>query len=553
MKNFFKNGILMLCVLGLMAFLFAACENPTGIGDSRAATGPVGINISSAADLALIGTTYPLNGNYDLLANITLTSWTPIAPDSNHAFSGTFNGNGNTITVSSFTPGYSGQYFGIFGYIGGQSTSAQIANLTVNLNAQNIQYINNADSYIGGLAGYIKNAVVSAVNVTGAIGWKGQRIVYLGGIAGAVESTSVEKSNAVNLTITGASGKGTVYVGGVVGYGTNSRLTGCISSGGLVAGNGHGHNTSAGGIAGYVTDGSTVIYSSSVGTTIRLSAPGGSSMSNAYMIYAGGLLGYAGNKSTTSQSYATGTVSASSPYPYAGGLVGYNYGALGAVNGSLISQCYATGTVIATASTGIPYAGGLAGYNSSQDSIIEDSYATGAVTATTTSAYAWAGGIVGSNANNAAVRRCYATGDVSATAGTGTLPTPQPGVDPGALAGGIVGYNYFTTTTAVQYCAALNGTVTGTAPAVTRLFDVNRVAGRNGNGVTIPLLLMNFASTGMTLNPSHSFRANPNGVDGGDCNPVPDNPDWYRDLLKWNFGTVWKQGSGSYPVLQWQP
>jgi hypothetical protein len=325
----------------------------------------------------------------------------------------------------------------------------------------------------------------------------------------------------------------------------------------LVVGNGQGHNTSAGGIAGYVTNGSKITKCTSAGRISLYAIGAGSTPDELYMIYAGGLLGYAGNGSLTTQSSASGEVVAQAPYPYAGGLVGYNYGNLDGSQGSTIKQCFATGNVTAngnnpvpTRPSGLPYAGGLAGYNSGELATIMDSYATGTVLANTGIGFAWAGGVVGANANDGTVIRCYATGAVSAKAGSGDLPYPQPQTDPGAISGGIVGYNYFTITTLVMNCVALNGNVsaTGTPP------DAYRVVGRNGNGTITPKLTNNYANSSLTLTPTHSPLENtPTGRDGGDVATTPQLPDqsFYENTLGWNFGSVWQMtGSNVYPTLR---
>jgi hypothetical protein len=274
------------------------------------------------------------------------------------------------------------------------------------------------------------------------------------------------------------------------------------------------------------------------------------------MAYGGGLLGYAGNETATSQSKASGNVTVQAPYPYAGGLVGYNYGTLGGAGGSTISQCYTTGAVSADATTssvpGLPYAGGLAGYNSSKGSVIEDCYTTGLVSAKTTTGFAWAGGVVGANANNAAVNRTYSNGDVTATAGEGALPSPQPQTSEGALAGGIAGYNYYTADTAITASFALTKEVTAIHddPLLEAAY---RVVGRNGNpGDPVPLLDDNSGSESMDLIPTHTPVSDPAGLDGADCLTRPDQED-YEDA-GWNFSNVWGiTAPYTYPYLRATP
>jgi hypothetical protein len=565
MKNFSKHGILMLATLGLMISLFAGCENPAGNGgESRA--GIVGIDINSAAQLALIGTSssYPANGQYRLTTNITLTNWTPVLSVSGNPFTGTFDGNGKTITLNSFDRTFKGSSLGIFGYITGQSASATIRNLTVVIDI--ITILQGTASYVGGLAGYIENANLNNVDVvvngdkSGSLAYTGFITLYIGGAAGYLKSSAMVDCDATELRITGTSLNNEVYAGGLVGYGDAAKFTNCTATKGQaslrseVSSNGFGHNTSGGGIAGYLTNGSRVTSCVS-NSTIAVNAPGGTSVSTAYMSYAGGLVGYTGNGTVTSESGAEGPVSAASPYPYAGGLVGYNYGVLDTSHPSTISQCYATGAVSSKATYGRPYAGGLAGYNSGNGATIEDSYATGNVSATSTdTGSAWAGGIVSANVTGSIVKNCYATGTVTATATEGPLPSPDPdgAASDGAWAGGIVGHNYSSDAPSVQYCVALNSRITGTATGTTDI-SVSRIVGNNGN--TSPTTLTeNYGSTAMTLNPYRPFIDDVDDIDGGDCDAVPDQTptNWYVDTLGWNFSNVWKVGS-PYPRLQWQP
>ena len=164
---------------------------------------------------------------------------------------------------------------------------------------------------------------------------------------------------------------------------------------------------------------------------------------------AGGLAGQ--NDGTISNSYVTGTVSASGSA--AGGLVGYN-------NDGTISNSYAAAAV----STGSDAAGGLAGQN---DGTISNSYAAGAASGGTGNA----GGLVGYN-NGGNISNSYATGAASGGAGSigglvgsnlgnisnsyavGAVSLSGGGSEVGGLVGnaggsglsGITGINYFADT-----------------------------------------------------------------------------------------------------------
>ena len=117
---------------------------------------------------------------------------------------------------------------------------------------------------------------------------------------------------------------------------------------------------------------------------------------------AGGLLGSNGNEpgatAVASDCYATGEVSAENAV---GGLVGDNAGT--------IRACYATGAV-----DGNDCIGGLVGMSDFKTSAIETSHATGRV-----SGNLFLGGLAGGN--NGTVRACYATGQVVGRQAAGGL------------------------------------------------------------------------------------------------------------------------------------
>ncbi|MDF2815767.1 MAG: hypothetical protein K0Q81_1967, partial [Paenibacillus sp.] len=145
-----------------------------------------------------------------------------------------------------------------------------------------------------------------------------------------------------NVGLVKGSIRGNSHVGGLAGrnYGTvdQSYVTGAVSS----------TNGVVGGLVGYNGNGSTVTDSYASSTVSGLT-------------YVGGLVGR--NDNTVSTSYATGTVSGTI---IVGGLVGDN-------EGGEVIQSYATGAVSGSDGN----VGGLVGYNLS--SLVSQSYATGAV------------------------------------------------------------------------------------------------------------------------------------------------------------------------------
>jgi hypothetical protein len=503
-KNF-AAALLLLCL--------CACEQPGGTGPET----PL-LDIGSAAELAKIGVDpgYPLNGHYTLTADLELTGWTPLSGGRDNPFAGTFDGGGHTITIHSFAADAmkKSSYAGLF------------------------RYVKN-----GALRRFTLAGTLDALWDSGAAG--GLRAV--GGAAGYLDG-SIMEDIASSLVMTARSDTGSVYAGGLVGYALGSELSRCHATGNISA-SGLGHNTSAGGVGGYLRK--TSVSDCSATGDVRLEAIPPESYSNAmdylYMIYAGGLLGYTGDGSNVRRSYATGKVYAESPYPYAGGLVGYNYGDLsGTTEGSVIAECYATGDVVAKAARGgLPYAGGLAGYTSQKGKLL-DSHAAGNVEARSEGRLAWAGGITGSCANSAVVSRCYARGSVAALTGTEDLPFGgQPGIDDGALAGGIAGYVYWEAPGTVENCAALNTSIEAfCAPG--GVSGVHRIAGRVDE---FAVLRSNIAGPAIAYTAAPAPDEGPGGSDGTGFAAPPSEED-YR-AIGWNFDTVWDMESGR-PVLQWQ-
>ena len=159
-----------------------------------------------------------LNGHYKLVADITLNSnWKGIGTDTSNttAFTGTFDGNGHTITYDQdFMPEHS-----LFNYANG----ATIKNLTVT------GYLTSSDIYIGGIVGYATNSLIENCTVTGNVRISTSRAAdnnnygHLGGIVGYLDGTStlsgckVEGTEAVPAVIK-AENLYKSYLGGIVGY-----------------------------------------------------------------------------------------------------------------------------------------------------------------------------------------------------------------------------------------------------------------------------------------------------------------------------------------------
>ena len=169
--------------------------------------------------------------------------------------------------------------------------------------------------------------------------------------------------------------------------------------------------------------------------------------------YAGGIVGYS-NRGVVSNCYASGSMIVSAPLVKVGGIVGYNESgsvftsnANVQVYGSAVYHCYiggligdsyngtiinsfATGEVKITPNCDTGYAGGLVGNNN--QGILINCYATGNVTGTAFG-MAYVGGLAGNN--NGSVTNCYATGNVTANTNHSTNVIIS-------YAGGLLGTNF---------------------------------------------------------------------------------------------------------------
>jgi hypothetical protein len=596
-KVLFKNLASVVCICALFVLTGVSCQQASPEASdtqvSALARGAITAPTPIYDQSGLEAIDSNPSGSYILVNSITLTGLTPICdPDSGYdPFTGILDGDGFTILVESFASGAldNNPHIGIFAESG---ASALFKNLTVNL-ATDPLTINTAQ-YAGGLVAYAEGTTFDNITVNGefVVTFTGPRPpspssaarkpakgadnyhallpgitapegFSVGGVAGYAGVSTIFNAITTELFVNAASRNSTVFAGGAVGFAEDSTISASRNSGDIRA-DGPGYNTSAGGIAGYIEH-TTVTYSSSGGAISANATGGAADWDDSWQIDAGGLVGYSGGnpngKSLITNSHATGNVTSTGPFPYAGGLVGYNYGysifvpTPASGNGSIVSQSYATGNVTAisetqTSSTGpygnIPYAGGLAGYNSMVGSTIEDSYARGNVTATTPGTYSWAGGVVGGNANNAVVTRTYSTGDVVNRVGDlDPLSPPYNGDVPGPASGGIAGFNYYTDETVVSYSVALNSLIDTNN---TDQDVVHRVVGHLGNtsGFT-GTLNDNLAYDGMTVNNIVKPDPGTDRRDGGDTVAQPDQSVYAG--LKWNFTDIWTIGNDGYPAL----
>jgi hypothetical protein len=385
---------------------------------------------------------------------------------------------------------------------------------------------------------------------TGVFDGKGKTITIEnggGGIFGFTENAAIS-----NVTVNGTiQVKGyIVFAGGIVGRGIDTSIASCESDVDIIV-EAQGHNSSAGGIAGFLSGACEVVDCHATGNITLKSGPG-----RGLMLYGGGVAGYQGligafgDPGEVSDcviercSYTGGSVTVEGGYPYAGGVLGYNY------TGAILRESYAAGGTVTARGENLLYAGGVSGYNSrgeAKPSLIENCYSDMTVNGEATSRQALAGGVAGSNAAWARISKCYARGSVAATVvgdGAGGMGGSL-GVLAAANAGGIAGSQYVGMPS-IDNCVALNTKVDGRGGVC----NVRRIAGKGSDSVGA--WTENKASAplyhdGQAVEPG---AATAGGFDGADCAAKPEQSVY--ESLGWDFSGVWKMGAGGYPVLRWQ-
>jgi hypothetical protein len=536
----------------------ALTGQPVNIGDY--------ITISSAADFAQIGNNnaYPLSGDYRIAegaADISLSDWTPIGT-AEQPFTGNMTGNGTTrILIDSFAgSALDGAYLGLFGAVQGSARQRALLKdltVTVNLETPAASGAGKTARYAAALTGYGEEIAIENATVAGTL--KANKTsgypLYSGGVAGYLKNGRIiDSASSVAVESEGQSG---VYSGGILGYGAGTlSISGCVSTGAVTVRAGT-HNSSAGGIIGYIlgTNNSTVSRCDASGNISLTTAPGRED--SLLMFYCGGVVGYAGNGTADMGDvertgavieqcrYLAGEVYCENAYPYAGGVIGYNY------TGSEVRESSSAANVTVKAKgSRLPYAGGVAGYISGAAKVL-DSYSRATVIAEAPgSQQALAGGIAGATAKPSLLSRCYATGAVAARingAGTDDMGGSL-GVRSGANAGGISGSLYFATPK-VEKSAALNASVSGIDIASGGTFYVYRIGGLSDLEGS-PAVENNIAWREMPVTGGTLSAKGANNEDGEDCDAQPAQSVYAA--LDWDFATVWTMGADAYPALRYE-
>ncbi|HIV32457.1 MAG TPA: fimbrillin family protein [Candidatus Alistipes excrementigallinarum] len=262
----------------------------------------------------LVNEEWKLGINITLTDNIDLTGidWTPIGKDDNKAYTGTFDGNGKTITGLTVTGSY--KYAGLFGDIDENGTVKNVVLEGVQITSDN------SSGYAGGVAGdswgTIENCSVSG-SVSGT--------TFAGGVVGSQWGGSITGCNS------SATVKGVIFAGGIAGE-TNSgaSLTGCYATGDVTVENDGTNNSHAGGVVGY-NGGGTLTACYATGNVIGTGT-------GTDPIYVGGVTGSNNLGTLTACYHAAETVSGPDGAT-TGGVVGRNFKD-SIIGGGIITACY---------------------------------------------------------------------------------------------------------------------------------------------------------------------------------------------------------------------
>lgn len=303
-----------------------------------------------------------LAGNYYLTGDIDASAtsgWNGGAGfDPIDTFTGTFDGNGYTITglfVDRLT-----QKNALFGRIDGP---ALIANVTIA--DCNITGGNNAGALIGEVRTSVgNNATIQNCHSTGFVNKRAGTIdSQYGGLIGTIAINSADGTcfvydSSSNCEVSGLLGTQSRDMGGLIGSSRRATISNCFATGNIIESQlaGAGRGDRHGGLMGQAGVDTVVTYCYAAGNvTCKLEA--------------GGLIGHVIDGATVSKSYATGNVTGIDQE--IGGLIGDNSGD--------IEDCYAWGNVAGTGGSSLDI-GGFVGVGTSATATYKQCYSIGAAT-----------------------------------------------------------------------------------------------------------------------------------------------------------------------------
>jgi hypothetical protein len=244
------------------------------------------------------------------------TGWLPIGvytEDLYNLFSGSYNGQGHTISGLHIADNSSYAAFGLFGGMNGATIQ--------NLGIINID-INNVNGSAGAIAGYAEGVTINHCYSSGTISANNFGIYSFdaGGLVGFLFSNSTITDCYSSCDVSANN-----YAGGLVGYNYQSSVLNSYYVTGKVTG--IGNYSYSGGLVGYNSYYASIYKCYSAGNVIGYD-------------YTGGLVGLNTDYSSVSNCYSRSNCTFNAVYAtYGGGLVGGN------IAQSTILNCYSTGYV----------------------------------------------------------------------------------------------------------------------------------------------------------------------------------------------------------------
>ena len=177
-------------------------------------------------------------GNYLLTSNITISQQAPVSiGNESIPFSGTFDGNGYTITAD-FKATITSTYVGIFAYVKG----GRIYNLGVNWQNE-LTHQGSSNIYVGGICGYLHSGTIARCSSSGFISGQSSSTAYVGGIAGGFSVGAIY--DCYNLATVSCTSSG--YAGGIVSQSNTVGFVGnCYNAGNISGTNSSGICTISG-------------------------------------------------------------------------------------------------------------------------------------------------------------------------------------------------------------------------------------------------------------------------------------------------------------------
>ena len=198
-------------------------------------------NVSSAALLAKVGSGadgWTRDKHYRQTVSFTISgNWTPIGTGTT-PFTGTYDGEGFSITGLTISSPSAGEYQGLFGYIGTGGVVRNVALKDVNIN-----FTLGLEIYeVGGIAGQSRGLIENCY-VTGTVSGYSR----VGGVAGLSYGTIQNCYTTCTVTVTGISS-----AGGIAGQNYNT-IANCYATGNISG------PSYVGGISGGVNDGTGTV------------------------------------------------------------------------------------------------------------------------------------------------------------------------------------------------------------------------------------------------------------------------------------------------------